>query len=79
MGEQPNFKSQFVICIRNDGYEVDLELNESYEMLSDPRWEARGFVRVIDGSGEDYVYPRRYFALPEPARQAPPSAVLRPS
>jgi hypothetical protein len=79
MSEQPNAKSQFVVCIRNDGYEVDLELNELYEMLPDPRWEARGFVRVIDGSGEDYVYPQRYFTLPAPARQAPASAALRAS
>jgi hypothetical protein len=70
MSEQPKIKSRFVVCIRNDGYEVDLELDEVYEMLPDPRWEARGFVRVIDGSGEDYVYPQRYFARPEPAQHA---------
>lgn len=66
-------------CVCNAGYEVDLELHERYEMLPDPRWEARGFVRVIDGSGEDYVYPRRYFAITDTVEQAVANAIPRDS
>jgi hypothetical protein len=70
---------QFVLCVDNEGYEVDLEVNKLYETLPDPEWERRGCLRVIDESGEDYVYSRSYFATPEVAQQADPSARLRAS
>jgi hypothetical protein len=68
---------RFVECVWNEGYEVDLELHKQYEMIPDPRWEARGFVRVIDESGEDYVYHSRYFAIPDPAEKAEGKPVPR--
>ena len=51
----------FVICVENDGYEVSLEKRKLYEKLPDKTAESHGMVRVIDESGEDYLYPSRYF------------------
>jgi hypothetical protein len=68
---------QFVLCVDNEGYEVDLEVNKLYEALPDPEWERRGCVRVIDESGQDYVYSRSYFAFPEAQPPAAANARLR--
>ncbi len=59
---------QFVICIDNTDYEASLELRKLYELLPDPAAEAHDQLRVIDESGEDYIYPRSLFLrveLPE--------------
>ena len=53
-------KSRFVLCIRNDGAE-DLEQRKVYQVLSDRSAAREGYVRVIDESGEDYLYPAEYF------------------
>ena len=57
-------KKRFVICVRNDGCE-DLELRKVYELLPDSRAAEDGYVRVVDESGEDYVYPADYFVAVE--------------
>lgn len=51
-----------VLCLRNDGYEVGLERRKIYETLRDRDAAAHGQLRVIDESGEDYLYPASYFA-----------------
>jgi hypothetical protein len=56
--------SHFLLCIANEGAE-DLQAMKVYRRLPDEVAEARGFVRVIDDSGEDYLYPRSSF-LPLP-------------
>lgn len=59
----------FAICIKNDGYEASLEVRKVYDMLSDAKAEARGLLRVIDESGEDYLFPQDFFVpieLPSP-------------
>jgi hypothetical protein len=53
---------RFVICLRNEGYPASLELRKLYRVLPDAEAAARGHVRVIDESGEDYLYPAEYFA-----------------
>lgn len=60
--------TEYVICRENSGYPASLELRKIYRRLSDPRAEADGFLRIIDESGEDYLYPSRFFVsvtLPE--------------
>ena len=51
----------YVICVENSGYPVALELRKLYQLLPDARAEADGLVRVIDESGEDYLYSARFF------------------
>ena len=58
---------QFVLCIRSDGCD-DLERRKVYQVLPDPSATEEGYIRVIDESGEDYLYPEDYFlpiALPD--------------
>jgi hypothetical protein len=56
-----NRKKQFVVCVRNTGYPVSLELRKIYQALPDAAAEAHGLMRVIDESGQDYLYPRTFF------------------
>lgn len=61
-------KKQFVICIDNTDYPASLEVRKLYQTLSDPMAEKIGHIRVIDESGEDYLYPEKRFMtidLPE--------------
>ena len=64
---------QFVICLKNKGYEVSLERRKIYQVLPDARAAKHRQLRVIDESGEDYLYPQDFFApieLPQPVRRA---------
>ena len=54
-------KKALVVCVRNDGYEVSLERRKIYELLPDSDAESHGQLRIIDESGEDYLYPADYF------------------
>jgi hypothetical protein len=63
----------YVLCIRNAGYEASLERRKLYATIPDPDAAANGQIRVIDESGEDYVFPSRLFValeLPAPVRRA---------
>ncbi len=51
----------FVVCVRNEGYEASLELHKIYRVLPDPDAENDGDIRVVDESGEDYLYPADWF------------------
>jgi hypothetical protein len=62
MATQPETKAEFVVCIRNDGYPASLEIHKIYRVLPDHEAAADGDLRVIDESGEDYLYPASYFA-----------------
>jgi hypothetical protein len=56
---------QFLLCIKNEGYPASLELRKVYQALPDPVAASRGFVRVVDESGEDYLYPSDWFVAVE--------------
>jgi hypothetical protein len=51
----------FAICVRNDEYPASLELRKLYPVLEDEFADDHGMVRVIDESGEDYLFPGDYF------------------
>ncbi len=51
----------FAICIRNAGYGASLEVRKLYPVVDDPDAEANELIRVIDESGEDYIYPACLF------------------
>ena len=55
-------KKHFIICVENHGYEASLEIRKVYEVLLDRTAEKHDQIRVIDESGEDYLYPANYFA-----------------
>jgi hypothetical protein len=55
-------KHKFLLCIDNNGYEASLELRKLYEKVPDKEAEGLNQVRIIDESGEDYLYPSEFFA-----------------
>lgn len=64
---------RFVICIRNDEYPASLERRRICESLQDMEAGKHGQIRVIDESGEDYLYPEEYFVpvrLPRSTEEA---------
>jgi hypothetical protein len=58
-----------VLCLNNEGYEASLETRKIYVSLTDAAAAEHGLLRVIDESGEDYLYPKTFFA----AVELPPS------
>ena len=66
-------KERFVVCVRNDAYPASLERRKIYRALPDPVAQRLGQLRVIDESGEDYLYPADLFVpidLPPPVIRA---------
>jgi hypothetical protein len=53
---------QFVVCLKNSGYEASLEPRKIYQVLSDKEAESHKMIRVIDESGEDYLFPVSLFS-----------------
>jgi hypothetical protein len=63
-------KPEFAICVRNDNHPASLELQKVYRMLPDPEAAGHKLVRVVDESGEDYLYPEDFFVRIELPRAA---------
>jgi hypothetical protein len=64
---------RFVVCLNNDGYAASLEKRKIYVALRDAAAEKHALIRIIDESGEDYLYPKAFFrsiALPEALKKA---------
>lgn len=57
--------SLFAVCVNNSEYPASLELHKIYQVLSDEDAASDGDMRVIDESGEDYLYPAEWFVLIE--------------
>jgi hypothetical protein len=55
----------FAVCVNNNDYPASLELHKIYRVLTDDDAAADGDLRVVDESGEDYLYPAKYFVLVE--------------
>lgn len=53
---------EFVLCLSNEGHEASLMARRVYQRIPDPEAAERGLVRVIDESGEDYLFPEKLFA-----------------
>ena len=62
-----------VVCVANDGYPTSLEKRKIYVSLRDPVAEKHAQLRIVDESGEDYLYPKAFFrtiALPNSVKKA---------
>jgi hypothetical protein len=71
---------QFVVCVKNKGFGASLELRKLYQMIADETAVKLHQVRVIDESGEDYLYPEEYFVpvhLPLAAEKAVRRAAIK--
>ena len=72
MTTQQNSQPKFAVCVRNDGYPASLELRKIYRVLGDKKAAKHDLVRVVDESGEDYLYPESFFVpirLPQAVKE----------
>jgi len=68
-----NSVPRYVVCIRNRAYPASLELRKIYRTIPDEKAARRHFLRIVDESGEDYLYPEEYFLpieLPKSLKKA---------
>ena len=56
-----NETQEYVVCVRNEDYTASLELRKIYAVIPDSEAESHGMIRLVDESGEDYLYPRDFF------------------
>ena len=68
--------TRFAVCISNEDYEASLELHKIYRVIPDEDAEVDGDLRIVDESGEDYLYPAGWFVFIE-LPQALQRSVLR--
>jgi hypothetical protein len=61
MKKQKEKETRFVVCVNNADYPASLELHKIYRVLPDEDAEVDGDIRVVDESGEDYLYPAEWF------------------
>jgi hypothetical protein len=59
--KKPRGIAQYVVCIKNEEYSASLELRKIYQVLPDKESLRHDLIRIIDESGEDYLYPASYF------------------
>lgn len=65
-------REHYVVCVRNDGYEVSLERRKIYRVIDDDTASVRNLLRIVDESSEDYLYPSSFFVpikLPQAVRE----------
>jgi hypothetical protein len=74
----PAAEPRFAVCVCNDGFPAALELHRIYRMLPDAQGERHGLVRIVDESGEAYLYPEEYF-IPAELAADPQQELLRAS
>lgn len=78
MRQRTSKQRRYAVCVRNTGYPVALELRKIYQVLPDADASVHGLIRVVDESGEDYLYPAKFFMpieLPQPIEAAMRRAV----
>jgi hypothetical protein len=65
--------TRYLLCVENEGYAASLERRKIYRRLPDARAASHGLIRIVDESGEDYLYPKAWFvpiAAPRTAARA---------
>jgi hypothetical protein len=67
-----------VVCIENSAYPASLELHKIYRVRADDSAATSGDLRVVDESGEDYLYPAKWFVSVELPRRVRTSLLRRP-
>jgi hypothetical protein len=73
-------KPQSIVCVKNKNYAASLDLGKPYQVVADETAAKLHQIRVIDESGEDYLYPEEYFVpvqLPQSAEKAVRAAGVR--
>ena len=68
--KQRRDEGEYVVCVSNKGYRASLVVRRLYRVLHDEEASRRGLIRVIDESGEDYLYPADMFVAIELTKEA---------
>lgn len=63
MATRSKTRKRFAVCVDNSEYPASLEVHKLYRLIPDPSAEREGDLRVVDESGEDYLFPARYFVV----------------
>ena len=71
--------ARFVVCIENSAYPASLELHKIYRVLPDVDAAREGDLRVVDESGEDYLYPAEWFVAVDLPRRLKTSLLRHPA
>ena len=58
-------EQRFAVCVKANDYPASLEVRKIYEVMPDSKGARHGLIRIVDESGEDYLYPEDYFVLIE--------------
>lgn len=53
----------FAVCIKNEGYEASLETRKIYQTIADSQADQNELIRIVDESGDDYLFPKEYFVI----------------
>ncbi len=78
MKKAHNTEPKFAVCINNSEYPASLELHKIYRVLPDEEAAQDGDVRIVDESGEDYLYPAEWFIVIDVPQEVE-AALLRAS
>ena len=73
MSSTKSSSKRLVVCVDNDDFPVALETRKIYIALRDQPAEKNGLLRIVDESGDDYLYPKSMFRpieLPQPVKRA---------
>ena len=70
IGDIKSDTQRYVLCVSNEKYSASLEARKIYQCIPDNKAEAQRQIRVIDESGEDYLYPREFFLPIEIPKEA---------
>jgi hypothetical protein len=73
MRKTSTVRRRLVVCVKNEGFEASLERRKIYVSIADELAQSRKLIRVIDESGDDYLYSLKMFvpiSLPQPVRRA---------
>jgi len=70
IGDIKSDSQHYVLCVNNEKYQASLEARKIYQCVPDPQAESHGQIRVIDESGEDYLYPIDLFLPIEIPKEA---------
>jgi hypothetical protein len=62
--------ASYLLCVSNRGYRASLMVRRVYRRLRDPMGDQAGLVRVVDETGEDYLFPKRLFVEVDLPREA---------
>ena len=73
MTNMAKIRHSYFLCVKNKGYAVSLQVRTVYRGINDPGAESHGMLRIVDESGEDFLFPASLFVPIEVPAEAVPA------